>query len=162
MAEFIDPNEIMHTSFEPKLSNRFVMYIDGIPTFLIKQTNRPSPESDEVTINHINTEFYVKGKSRWGDISISIYDAITPSSAQIAMEWFRQGHESVTGRDGYRDMYTKDVTINVIGPLGDIVEQWTLKSAWPKSIDFGELNWDGSDPLEIGITLRYDFAILQF
>ena len=27
----LNPNEIMFTAFEPKVQNRFIMYIDGIP-----------------------------------------------------------------------------------------------------------------------------------
>ena len=43
------------------------------------------------------------------------------------MEWVRLHHESVTGRDGYSDFYKKDITFNSLGPVGDKVEEWTLK-----------------------------------
>ena len=42
MPELVEANEIMFTPFEPKLKNRFVMSIDGIPAYLIKTANRPS------------------------------------------------------------------------------------------------------------------------
>ena len=41
MAELLDPTEIMFTAFEPKVANRFIMYIEGIPAYLIKASNRP-------------------------------------------------------------------------------------------------------------------------
>ena len=34
----LDPNEIMFTAFEPKVQNRFLMYIDGIPTYMATLT----------------------------------------------------------------------------------------------------------------------------
>ena len=34
MAQLLDPTEVMFTSFEPKMSNRFIMYIEGIPSVL--------------------------------------------------------------------------------------------------------------------------------
>ena len=37
MAELIDANQAMFTPFEPKLKNRFIMSIDGIPAYLIKK-----------------------------------------------------------------------------------------------------------------------------
>ena len=37
MAQLLDPTEIMFTNFEPKMSNRFIMYIEGIPAYLIKK-----------------------------------------------------------------------------------------------------------------------------
>ena len=32
----LDPNEIFFTAFEPKQQNRFIMFIDGIPSFAVK------------------------------------------------------------------------------------------------------------------------------
>ncbi len=95
-------------------------------------------------------------------LEITLYDPIVPSGAQAVMEWVRLGHESVTGRDGYSDFYKKDVTFNVLGPVGDKVEEWTLKGAYIESANFGDLAFDSNDPAEITLTLRYDYAILQF
>jgi hypothetical protein len=32
----LNPNEIFYTAFEPKQTNRFILYMDGIPSFLVK------------------------------------------------------------------------------------------------------------------------------
>jgi regulatory protein YycH of two-component signal transduction system YycFG len=32
----LNPNEIFFTAFEPKQTNRFIMYIDGIPSYEVK------------------------------------------------------------------------------------------------------------------------------
>jgi hypothetical protein len=163
MANLLDPNEIMFRNFEPKLKMRFIMYVDGIPSYLIKTSGRPVVETAEVVLPHINIERYVKGKSKWTEITITLYDPIVPSGAQSVMEWFRTTHESVTGRDGYSDFYKKDVVINVLGPVGDKVEEWTLKGAWPKSVTPSDLDWsDESTALDVSVVLRYDFAILQY
>ena len=162
MAELIDANDIMFTPFEPKIKNRFIMNVDGIPAYMIKKVNRPTISFEEIKINHMNVERYVKGKGAWAEITTELYDPIVPSAAQAVMEWVRLSHESVTGRDGYSDFYKKDVTINVLGPVGDIVEEWTLKGTWIKSANFGELDFASNDPTDISLTLRYDYAILQF
>ena len=162
MAELLEPQDIMFTPFEPKLQNRFIMQIDGINAYLIKSMNRPSLESDEVVLEHLNVTRYVKGKSRWQPLDIMLYDPIVPSAAQQVIEWVRLHHESVTGRDGYSDFYKKDITFNVLGPVGDKVEEWTLKGAYIESANFGDLAFDSNDPTEITLTLRYDYAILQF
>jgi hypothetical protein len=79
------------------------------------------------------------------------------------MEWIRLGHESVTGRDGYSDFYKKDLTVNVLGPVGDKVEEWTLKGAFITSADFGELDWsDSGEAMTINLTLSVDYCILQY
>ena len=161
-GELIQPNDIMFRSWEPKLKNRYIMNIDGIDAYLIKTMNRPSIESDEVILEHMNVTRYVKGKSRWQPIDITLYDPVVPSAAQQVMEWVRLSHESVTGRDGYSDFYKKNVTFNLLGPVGDVVEEWELKGAYIQSANFGDLDFASSDPVEITLTLRYDYAILKF
>ena len=162
MAELLDPSEIMFTPFEPKTKNRYIMYLEGIPSYLIKTANRPSITFEEVELNHINVKRYVKGKGAWEPIEITLFDPVVPSGAQAVMEWVRLHKESVTGRDGYSDYYKKDITINMLGPVGDKVEEWTLKGAFIVSAAFNDLDWSVSDPAEITLSLRYDYAILQF
>ena len=162
MAELLDPSEIMFTPFEPKTQNRFIMYIEGIPAFTIKAMARPTIQFDEVVLEHINVKRYVKGKGAWQPLEITLYDPIVPSASQAVMEWVRQHHESVTGRQGYSDFYKKDITFNLLGPVGDIIEEWTLKGTFIQNANFGTLDYGTSDPVEIALTLQYDYAILQF
>ena len=162
MADFIDPNEIFFTPFEPKLSNRFIMEIDGIPSFMVQSFARPNIEFEEITIPHINVKRYVKGRPTWSDVEVKLYDPIVPSGAQAVMEWVRLHHESVTGRDGYSDFYKKDITFNVLGPVGDKVEEWTLKGAFIQSATFSDMDYSATNVSDISLTLRFDYAILQF
>ena len=162
MAELLEPQDIMFTPFEPKLKNRFIMQIDGINAYLIKAMNRPTLESETVELDHMNVTRYVKGKSKWSAVEITLYDPIGPSAAQQVMEWVRLHHESVTGRDGYSDFYKKNITFNLLDPVGAVVEEWELKGAFIQSANFGDLDFATSDPVEISLTLRYDYAILKF
>ena len=162
MAELISANDIMFTPFEPKTQNRFVFNIDGIPAYTIKAANRPTITFEEVALSHMNVKRYLKGRGEWQTLDITLYDPIVPSAAQAVMEWVRLSHESVTGRDGYSDFYKKDCNIQLLGPVGDIVEEWTLKGTWITSANFGALSFDTNDPTDITVTLRYDYAILQF
>ena len=159
----LDPNEIFFTAFEPKQANRFVLYVDGIPSYMIKAISAVTLAQGMVTLNHINVERKVKGKSAWQDMTMTLFDPITPSGAQATMEWVRLHHESVTGRDGYSDFYKKDLTINVLGPVGDIVSEWVLKGAFITNASFGEYNWDTVDTaVTIELSLAIDYAVLNF
>ena len=162
MAELLSADDVFFTPFEPKLKNRFVMIIDGIPAYLIKTAARPQITFEEVELNHMNVKRFVKGKGTWDTIEITLYDPVVPSAAQAVMEWIRLSHESVTGRDGYSDFYKKDVSFQVLGPVGDVVEEWTLKGAFIQTANFGDLSFDDIAPVEIQLTVRYDYAILQF
>ena len=163
MAEVLESNGGMfYTNFEPKMKNRFIMTVDGIESYLIKTANRPSISFEVVTLDHINVKRKLKGKGEWQDVQLTLFDPIVPSGAQAVMEWVRLSHESLTGRDGYADMYKKDIQCYMLGPVGDKIEQWTLKGAFITSANFGGLDWAGNDPMTVEVTLTYDYAILEF
>ena len=159
----LNPNEIFFTAFEPKQSNRFILYMDGIPSFLVKGVGGINVAQTAVALNHINVQRYVKGKTIWGAISMTLYESITPSGAQAVMEWVRLHHESVTGRDGYSDFYKKDLKFNVVGPVGDIVSEWIIKGAVVTSANFGDYNWDDDGTIvNIALEVQPDYCILNY
>jgi hypothetical protein len=159
----LNPNEIFFTAFEPKQTNRFILYMDGIPAYLVKGVGAVSLTQTAVALNHINIQRYVKGKTIWNTIQFTLYESITPSGAQAVMEWVRLGHESVTGRDGYSDFYKKDVRFNVLGPVGDIVSEWVIKGAVITEVNFGDYNWDDDGtPVNIQVTVQPDYCILNY
>jgi hypothetical protein len=159
----IDPNEIFFTAFEPKQANRFILYVDGIPSFMIKGLSGLGFEQNEITMNHINVYRKIKGRLVWNDVTMTLFDPITPSGAQATMEWLRLHHESVTGRDGYSDFYKKDLTVDILGPVGDIVSEWIIKGAFIKNASFADLNWDeGETVQEIQMTIGMDYCVLNF
>ena len=162
MAEILEFDKMFYTNFEPKMKNRYVMEIDGIPSYMVKAAARPSINFEPIVLDHINIKRKLQGKGEWQDITVTLYDPIVPSGAQAVMEWIRLGHESITGRDGYADFYKKDVDFYLLGPVGDKIEQWKLKGAFISQANFGDLSFDSNEPATIELTLSYDYAILEF
>jgi len=158
----LDPNEIMFTAFEPKVANRFIMYIDGIPSYMVKSAASPSFTDGVIKLDHINSYRKIRGKREWQNMTLNLYDPITPSGAQAVMEWARLGYESVTGRAGYSDFYKKDVTLNILGPVGDIVGEWIIKGAFVQSSNFGQYNWSTEDAINVELVLAMDYCVLNF
>lgn len=162
MAEILEFDKMFYTNFEPKMKNRYVMEIDGIPSYLVKSAARPSINFETITLPHINIERKLQGRGSWQNIDITLYDPIVPSGAQSVMEWVRLGHESITGRRGYADFYKKDIDFYMLGPVGDKIEQWKLKGAFIEVANFGDLSFDSNEVADITLTLAYDYAILEF
>jgi len=137
--------------------------MDGMPSFLVKGMSAINLSQTAVALNHINVQRYVKGKTIWGTVSFTMYEAITPAGSQTVMEWVRLHHESVTGRDGYSDFYKKDITFNGLGPVGDVVNEWIIKGALITSATFGDYNWDDDGTaVEISLEVQPDYCILNY
>jgi hypothetical protein len=140
-----NPTENVYwTIFEPKSQNRFVCKITEagtnnsiIPSYVIRGINRPSGNR-------------VSGKWDWSPMSIKFFDPINPSTTQSLYESFIQKNQLV------------DVEIKVLGPVGDLVEEWLCKNAEVTSINLDTLNWnDGGTPLEITIIIKPENVVLK-
>ena len=110
----------------------------------------------------MNTYRKIRGKREWGNMDMTLYDPITPSGAQAVMDWARLSYESVTGRAGYSDFYKKDLTLNILGPVGDIVWEWVIKGAFITSMSQGDFDWATSDVAELSITVAMDYCVLNY
>lgn len=157
-------NEMFQTAFswEPKKQHQFILEMDGLPSYLIKASGKPSLSNGEIALDMINVKRYVKGKSEWSTITMTLYDAIVPSGAQAVMEWVRLHHESATGRDGYSSFYKKEIRLHQLSPLGEVIEEWILKGAFLTDAAFGSYDWGSDAVQELELTVRYDWAFLNF
>jgi hypothetical protein len=162
MANLVTEQELFFTAFEPKMKNRFILYMDGVPSYIVKKVARPTLTQEAKALDHINVQRFVKGKSKWGQMQLELYDPIVPSGAQAVMEWVRLHHESVTGRDGYLEFYKKDLTLNVLGPVGDKVEEWIIKGAQIQEVNFGDLDWATDDAVTFTLTIQPDYCVLNY
>jgi hypothetical protein len=161
---YAEQNEMFDTAFswEPKKQHQFILEMNGIPSYLIKASGKPTITNGEIPLDMINIKRYVKGKSEWSTITMTLYDAIVPSGAQAVMEWIRLHHESATGRDGYSSFYKKEIRLHQLSPLGEVVEEWILNGAFLTDASFGTYDWGSDAVQEIELTVRYDWAFLNF
>ena len=95
-------------------------------------------------------------------MTMTLYDPITPSGAQAVMEWARLSYESVTGRAGYSDFYKKELTLKILGPVGDQVGEWRIIGAFVTNADFGQFDWSSDAVVDLAITISMDYCILNY
>ena len=90
---------------------------------------------------------------------MTLYDPIIPSGATAVMSWVRLGYQSATGLAGYPNEYKKEITVEGLDPAGNICERFILKGAFVSATEMGEYDWANDQPLEISITVKYDWAL---
>jgi hypothetical protein len=162
MAETLSVTDMLPNRFEPKRNYRWVLAIEGIDSFLITKTARPTINISDKKIDFINSYRMVAGKMTFGDMSVTLHDPIAPSGAQQVMEWIRTHYESVSGRAGYADFYKRDIQLKLLDPIGTVVELWDVKGAIISSANFNSLDYSGDETVMIDLTLKFDNCVLQF
>jgi len=163
MAETLSVTDMLPNKFEPKRDYRWVLAIEGIDSFLVNATKRPSIIIGNSQIKFINSYRQISnGKGVFGSISVELHDPIAPSGAQQVMEWIRTHYESVSGRAGYTDFLKRDLQLKMLDPIGTVIELWDIKGALITSADFGGLGYDNDGIMKIALTLEVDNCVLQF
>lgn len=149
-------------TFEPKTASRYIAFFKDstgqfLPNFVIRSIDRPKFNRDILTKT-----------IEWLPINVSLYDPIVPSTPQALF--------SHIDRDE-----TFDITIRLLGPVGDVVEEWGIVDANIISADFGTMEWKLIDenekftieqpnctiftkvkPLLVNLKLSYEYATLRF
>ena len=51
----------------------------------------------------------------------------------------------------------------MLGPAGDIVEQWVGKNAFITEASFGDMDWSStSDLIDLTVSVQCDYWVLEF
>lgn len=162
MAETLEQNQLLANQYEPKRMFEFILELDGLDAFTVKTFARPQKNHEDITIDYMNQKRFLAGKGEWQPLELVLYDPIEPSAAQKVMDWLRIVHDDAVGRMGYAAMYKRNFALKLTDPGGNVVEKWNIIGAWPREVNFGDLDYANSDAVTATITIRMDQARHEF
>lgn len=175
---------------EPKRNFRWILKVDGVDFYYIKEVARPSYEVTTAEHKYINHTFYFPGRVTYNPISFKLVDAASPDAAETLRQMlFAGGYRLPTDQDVGSQSITKQGAVTALGDVqiimmsgggtsasganspasanqqthqpGDVVEYWTLHNAFITKIEFSQLTYENDDLADITVELRYDYAILN-
>ena len=154
--------DIKNNTFEAKRSHRWIFSVGGERWYWARTASRPTATVEPITIDYLNGKRYVAGKLEWSPITVALYDPIAPSASQKIMEWVRLCYETLSGRAGYAAFYKKNVQLEMLDPVGAIVENWNIQGAWITNASFGDLDYSSSELVQATVELRMDNCVLEY
>jgi len=163
---YIQPEGLIRGThqFQSKHSNQFLFSVDDDPTvkLLCTQASRPTVSFSEIAIPHINKTRYEAGRPTYEPLNISLIDYIVPSTSQYVSAWLATQGEIFTGRMGYSAFYRRKCTLELLDPVGAVIEKWDYLNCFLLSANFGEVSWENEQPMQIQLSIRYDDVIQRF
>lgn len=177
--------------FEPKLKNRFVLYLDVqgiyIPSYLVKSATKPGFTYDNIELQYINTKTNFKGKMTWDPIEIVLYDPVAAhrfspraannpfvdslssseevsnDSSVLIYEWIMNTHSNyVEGKEYALETYKKTLILETLMPRTNIQsERWEIHGAYVSAVKWGELDLSDDSLSTCSVTIMYDYALIK-
>ena len=166
-------------SIEPKRQFRWLLYISGMPQFIVKDVKKPSFAVGSQGHNFLNYEFYYPGKVTWNDVTFTIVDPVQPdSTASLVKILEASGYvvpdEYVAQSNAPRTISKKAMVDSLGGQIKlvqlgantgaqteNVLEEWTINNPMMTSVDFGSLSYGSDELVSIGVTIKYDWAYLE-
>ena len=160
---------------EPKRQYRWLMSLNGIDSWIIKSTDKPSFDIGESSHSFLNYDFKFPGRVKWNDISVTLVDPVYPdATATLNKILYGMGYvfPDDPQQQGQQAMtISKRKAVNAISPVlikqldadgtDGFLEVWKLENCWIKNVKFGKLEYKSDEVVEISMTLVYDWAVLN-
>ena len=157
----------------PKLQYRFRVVLEnfGVSTprsELTKQVvdvTRPNVTFDPITLDAYNSRVYMAGKHTWEAITLNIRDDVNNEVSKLVGEqlqkqfdFFEQSSAAAAG--DYK--FTSRVEV-LDGGNGantpNILETFELYGCYLDNVQYGQMAYATSDPIQIQLSVKYDNAI---
>ena len=157
----------------PKLKYRFRAIFENFGvstprTELTKQVidfARPSVTFEEITVPIYNSTLYLAGKYTWETVACNLRDDASGQVARLVGEQlqkqldFMEQASAASGID-YKFQTKFEVLDGGNGvATPNVLETWELYGCYLTNVDYGDANYGTSEPMTIGMTIRYDNAV---
>ncbi|MBT96429.1 MAG: hypothetical protein CL431_10740 [Acidimicrobiaceae bacterium] len=160
-------------SVEPKRKFRWLLYLSGMPQFIVKSVKKPAFKVGTTPHQFLNYEFHYPGSVKWDPVSMVIVDPVNPDSAAslysiletagyvVPTAYSESAPKTISKAEMVRAL-GNEIKIVQLNPEGNVaVETWTLKNPQIESVEFDQLDYNSDELLNITIGLKYDFATLE-
>lgn len=159
---------------EPKRTYRWVLDISTLGSdvqWVAKSVTRPSWNVTHHAHKFINHTFNYPGRVEWQPIEIKLIDPASPidTSASFLKVLRSSGYTFPDSLDNAKTTITKASAVGALGSLrirqiaengNKVLDEWKLYNAFATNVTMGELNYEGDELIEIGMTIVYDWAYM--
>jgi hypothetical protein len=130
---------------------------NNVPEHFVKTASRPNLSIEETTLNFLNARTWIPGKAEWQDITITYVDAASEHMA-LLWNWLVSVYDFTNPTSlkmGNKRDWAATGILTLYDGCGSPLETWELKNLWPKTINFGDLDYGTSDEATIELGMRY-------
>lgn len=127
-----------------------------IPAWPVKVAARPKITNDPYEINFLNQTSWLPGKSKWEPITITYID-VAGNALLGLWNWILSVYnfQSINVTQSEKAGWNGVARLVMYDGCGTALEEWQLYSAWPESVDWGELDYASNEEATITLSLRY-------
>ena len=161
------------SNLNPKRKNRFLVTLGDLPEYLAKSAGKPSFSINNHEHNFLNHKFNFPGMITWDPIEVTFVDAgdsgdetatalyqLLTNSGYVAPDSETTTTNNAINKSSATSAINQ-VTIAQIDESGSPIETSTLHNAWIESVSFGDDSYEDDGIVELTVSIRYDWAVVE-
>jgi len=157
---------------EPKRSFRWLLYVSGMPQFIVTNVKKPSFNVGSTPFNFLNYEFKYPGRVSWQPMNFTVIDPVAPDSTaslykilenagyKLPPDYEEAGAQTISKLRMVEALGTS-IKLSQLNAEGKPIETWTINNPQITSVDFGTLDYSQEGMINIAVNLVYDWASLE-
>jgi len=161
----------MISVWQPKQQHLWDILIPGVPglnghtetlQLSLKTAGLPSETTGEIKIPMDSTEAKFAGKTTFSNIELTFNDFIDRDTALLLRNWRSKVFDPLTGGAGLVAGYKLDGTAKIYSDqTEEFICEYALNGAWPSSGDWGSLDRNSAEVVQIKISLVIDRGYMK-
>lgn len=130
---------------------------------VLQKANRPNFVFEEPEMHHNEEKAYFAGKRSWEPVTMTWYDTVENQDATKKLySWLDEKTGSIKQANTKKPSdYKKEAKLEMLLGDGTKIETWIMHGCWPKSINWGDLDYTSTDIQLIECNMRYDRATME-
>ena len=168
-----DPALVIKRKFRWTFTVNNICGGQSIPESFVKSAARPNLDIDETELNFMNAKDWIPGKAAWQTIEVVYIDVAnlnklasgTSSTANPInlYSWIASVYDITNPDTLYmgpmRSAYAAQAVLTEYDGGGAQLASWTLNNAWPKAVNWGDVNYSEADTMDVTVTVRYSSVV---
>jgi hypothetical protein len=164
-------------ALEPKKSYKFFVTFgdskSGLKDYVVANVTLPNFSVGEITVPHLDATYYYPGRVTWEPVTLTTIDTVSDSAAKKLFDLLKKSgytlpderatgsRYAVLGKSTAVSAINGQVTITQTNNAGEATHTWKLMNCYISGVEFGNQDYAGEDLVNVTITLRYDWAVID-
>ncbi len=131
-----------------------------------KAASLPKISNNSFEVAHTNAVYSIKGKTKYDPVTLTLY-TYSAATAKHVLQWLGVHHGESQGGgtqytaqdalEGWYDDYKADVQLDLLDEKNEVQESFKLIDAHIELIDFGAVDYEVEQVLNVTLNLRYRY-----
>lgn len=130
--------------------------------YLVRTVTMPSTTLEEATLNWQGFDWKYPGKHTYNPITISFNVDLNAKIRMLFEKWSNLAHNPINNFYSTHDVFMKDQVLQMIGYEGNVILEFTLRSAWPQEVAQISMDYSSTEVAQFDITFSYLYHEVSF